>query len=176
LGIIRLLEIVLIYNAHFVGEQMTLLKDPAHSLPVIRGEDIGKIERETFPDSSPCTNQILELDIGTFPYANLASEPVKSRRDIFQGISNEMLRQLFVHGLGQGKFLLGQLQVLGQDMNGIVNSAIGTPSEDPVNGVAERTVIADYFGFELFFTVVLEGMRCPGEISRETSVCRQTHQ
>jgi hypothetical protein len=32
-------------------EQMALLKDPAHTFPIIRGEDIRKIERESFLDA-----------------------------------------------------------------------------------------------------------------------------
>src|SRR5581483_266540 len=140
---------------------MALLKDSAHILPLVRNEDISKIEREALLYSSPCATQVLKLDIRAFPLANLAAKSIKRGHNVFQGISDEMVREFSIHRIGESKFFSCQFQVLRQNLNRIVNPAVGTPSEHAVDGIAERTAVADDFGFELFFTVILDGMRGP---------------
>ncbi len=47
-----------------------------------------------------------------------------------------------------------------------MNSAVGAPSEDTMYCLAERTVIANHFRFELFLPVVFDGRGLPAFIFR----------
>src|SRR5260370_1990197 len=104
---------------------MTLLKDSAHTLPLISSEDISKIQRETFLYASPCATQVLKLDIRAFPLTNLAAKPIKRGHNVFQGISDEMVCEFSIYRFGESKFFLCQFQVLRHNLNRIVNPAAG---------------------------------------------------
>ena len=156
--IIGLPDVVLANDAHLMRQQMAFLEDSADVFPLHRGQRISKIEAKLLLHVAPRAGQALKPYLHTFSQAYLAAKPIERGDYILQRIADQMFRQLFLCGPGEGEFFSGKLKILGEDLNRIVYAAVGAPPKHAVDCVAERAIVADDVGFEFFLAVILNGM------------------
>ena len=89
--IVCLLDILLIYDAHLVRQEVTLLKHSAGAFPFLRGKHISKIEPKHLLYSSSGAGNVLKANVGSLLQADLPSETIKRRDHILQRISDQMI-------------------------------------------------------------------------------------
>ena len=124
---------------------------PQCLLPFVRVQAVGEIEPESLLNAAPRAGEVLEVDVGGFLSARFTAEAVESGDEVFERVADQMVGQLLVNRFGKGELLVGGFKVLRKDLKRVVHAAVGAASKHAVNGVAERTGVADDFGFELFF-------------------------
>ena len=91
---------------------------------------------------------------------DLSTKSIERGHSVFKGILHEPFSKTFVGGRSERQQLPYDLDVLVQDLQRVVDSAIGAKREQPVDGVLERTAVTDEFCFEPWFDVSTDRRCC----------------
>jgi hypothetical protein len=74
--------------------------------------------------------EVLEVDVGGFLSAYFTAETVESGDGVFERVADQMVAQLFVNRLGKGELLVGEFEILGEDLKRVVYPTVGAPSKN----------------------------------------------
>ena len=129
-------------------------------LPFVRTQSIGEIKPEGVMYAAPRTGEVLEVYVGGFLPGHFAAETVENGDEVFKRVADQMVGQILVDRLGQGELLIGKFKIFGEALKRVVHATVGEPSKNTINDVAERTGVADDFGFELLLAVIADQVRC----------------
>src|SRR4051812_22528381 len=100
--------------------------------------------------------------------ADLSAEPIERGHSIFKSVLHESLAKRLVGRDSECQQLSHDLDVLVQDLDRVVSTAIGTKRKQPVDGVSERTAIAHQFCFEPGFEVPADRGGAAGDLETKT--------
>src|ERR1700691_1298236 len=104
---------------------MAFLKRATCYLPIFRFDGICEIEGECFLYATASPDQVLELNIRRLLSATFPAETIERRNDIFQRVSDEVAGHVFIQRLREPELLVGELEIFLQNLERIMNTAVG---------------------------------------------------
>jgi len=114
-----------IHDTHLVCQKMTLLGATAYELPISWVNIPSEVLAEQLLEVRSCAHRILERNlfglglVGSFRGVNPAdfsAEAIERRHSIFQGIRDEVLREVGLNLGGETYLFHGKVKVLIQDL------------------------------------------------------------